>query len=336
VAKLTPQERLAVAEKRLVSVLGRHGVATSRTIEQKIADAGPTNQRIDPHIITQARSKLSEKGIIKEYRRGGAPWYYLAAADKAFVDKRLALLAKLHAKATKNAVTMKVGQTLEIAVFRALGAATEAKKGQFLGGFLDLDEHDDGGLYKKEEPKMFSGRKAPQGRCLDFIAVGEKLGAGIEVKNLREWIYPQREEVKALLSKALAFDVVPVLIARRIHFSAFSVLNRCGVILHQTYNQLYPNSEAELAGEVKQKDLLGYHDVRVGNEPDARLLKFTGENLWRVLPSAREKFEEYKDLIEAYCSGEMDYAEFSGRSKRRFQGEDEDGEAPWEVEIEEP
>jgi hypothetical protein len=70
-------------------------------------------------------------------------------------------------------------------------------------------------------------------------------------------------------------------------------------------------------------------------EPDAWLLKFTGENLWRVLPGAREKFDENKDLIEAYCSGEMDYAEFSGRSKRRFLGEDEDGDVPWEVDPDE-
>jgi hypothetical protein len=30
-----------------------------------------------------------------------------------------------------------------------------------------------------------------------------------------------------------------------------------------------------LAAKVRDKMLLGYHDVRLGNQPDARLVKFT-------------------------------------------------------------
>jgi hypothetical protein len=60
---------------------------------------------------------------------------------------------------------------------------------------------------------------------LDFLVRHPTAGwAGIEAKNIREWVYPDRTEVKELLSKCTALDVVPVLIARRIHFSTFVVV----------------------------------------------------------------------------------------------------------------
>jgi hypothetical protein len=65
-----------------------------------------------------------------------------------------------------------------------------------------------------------------------------------------------------------------VLIARRIPFVTFTVLGKFGLIIHQTYNQLLPASEAALAVKVRDKMLLGYHDVRTTNQPDTRLLKF--------------------------------------------------------------
>lgn len=45
------------------------------------------------------------------------------------------------------------------------------------------------------------------------------------------------------------------------------------------YNQLYPNADADLAARVRDKHMLGYSDVRVGNQPDARLLRFFGNSL---------------------------------------------------------
>jgi hypothetical protein len=47
---------------RLRNILGRHTVATMRILEQKISDSGPFNQRMDPHILTDARKALFQKG----------------------------------------------------------------------------------------------------------------------------------------------------------------------------------------------------------------------------------------------------------------------------------
>ena len=88
-----------------------------------------------------------------------------------------------------------------------------------------------------------------------------------------------------------------MLIARRIPFVTFKVLSTCGVVFHQNHNQLLPEVDRELAEKAKDKLLLGYHDIRVGNHPDNPLIKFIATNLPQILPHARDRFDEYKDLL---------------------------------------
>ena len=72
-----------------------------------------------------------------------------------------------------------------------------------------------------------------------------------------------------------------------------------GVIFHQTYNQLLPETEHELAEQTKDKTLLGFHDIRTGNMPDSRLKNFIQTILPKILPKAHSNFNEYKDLIDS-------------------------------------
>jgi hypothetical protein len=155
-------------------------------------------------------------------------------------------------------------------VFRALHQQTALDP---LGGFLDLADHDDSTLYSKEEPPSLLNRRNIGGkRKLDFVVKLDTAGwAGIEVKNVRPWLYPHSALVVDLISKCLALDCIPVLIARRIHYVTHRLLSACGLVIHETFNQRLPNSEADLAARAAHKLLLGYHDIRVGNDPDARL-----------------------------------------------------------------
>jgi hypothetical protein len=98
--------------------------------------------------------------------------------------------------------------------------------------------------------------------------------------------------------------------------------------MHQTYNQLLPATASSLADQARHKDALGFHDIRVGNDPDARMQKFIGENLPKVLPDARQNFDRYKDLLLSYGSLEIDYTEFAARSRRRSEGTNEDFDEP--------
>lgn len=322
---MRPAEREQLARKRLLSVLRRHGIATSRTLEQKISDAGPFNQRIDPHILTPVRTLLVKQGLVKRATHANAPWYHATDTPSSLIQERLAVQLPLFRRFQRGNLGPRLGQCLEIAVYRALLSQETL---DFFGAFTDLEHHDDSELYRKEEPpQSLSGKRVGGKQKLDFLVHHPDAGwAGIEVKNVREWLYPDREEITDLLRKAIALECVPVLIARRFPFVTFKVLSTCGVILHQTFNQLLPEADRELAEKIKHKNTLGYHDIRTGNQPDARLTTFIGTNLPRQMKNARHRFDEYYDLIAAFASGDMSYVEFAARVRRRSKGQFEDGD----------
>jgi hypothetical protein len=263
---MEPEARIALAQRRLRSVLRAHTVANARTLENKIADAGPTGQRIDPHILTPARQELEGREILRIGDR--TTWFYLKGTDEGLLRHRLAEQEPILNEFQRQQFLRRVGQTLEIAVYKALLDTDVA----VVGSFKDLDGHDDSRLYSKEEPPTGIGKRSTSaGQRLDYMIFDRANGAvGIEVKNVRDWLYPNSKEIREMLNKCCALDSVPVLIARRYPFVTFSLLNRCGVILHQTYNQLLPYTASDLAAKAKHKRLLGYHDIRIGSEPSLK------------------------------------------------------------------
>ena len=304
-----------------------HGVATDRTLEQKISDAGPFDQRIDPHVLTDVRAALVDQGeIIIVRRETGVPWYHLNTTSGREVQRRLDELQPIYARTSEHNFKLRLGQALEIAIFRALQNLHDSAPGvQFFGGFRDLDAHDDATLYSKVEPEVISGRRTDRG-LVDFaLGIPQGTLAAIESKNVRQWIYPNRSEIQDLLRKALDLDAVPVLIARRLPFVTVHVLHPCGVLFHETYNQLYPGADEALAHLTRRKDLLGYHDVRVGNQPDDRLTRFI-TRLPALLPDAQKRFTRFRDLLQGYVEEEHHYRSFAARVRRRLHGEPEEGE----------
>ena len=285
---------------------------------------------MEPHILTNARERLRQSGDVMT-RAGNPPWYYLAATPEDVVDRRYREQVAVHGRLSRGRVPQRIGQCLEIAVYRVLSAMDS----EYLGRFDDLDlasERRRKVLYRKVEPPLHIGNRRIGGdRRLDFMLRHDDAGwAGIEVKNVREWLYPGRVEIRDLLSKAVALDCVPVLVARRYPYVTFKVLTTCGVVVHQTYNQRFHVVDEHIAEKAKDKTLLGYHDIRVGDAPDSRLKTFLESSLPKVLPTARERFCNFKDLLEAYGNGSMDYNEFAARVRRRDAGLDED--ADWDDE----
>ena len=130
---MTRAERLALAQKRLVNVLRSHDVATDRTLEQKISDAGPNNQRIEPFVLTQARKPLVASGRVIEQRRGKTPWFHLSETEPEVVAKRLGQLEPIYLATQDGDFSVRLGQALEVAVYKALIAGDQV----FMGGFRD-------------------------------------------------------------------------------------------------------------------------------------------------------------------------------------------------------
>src|SRR6266852_5566459 len=159
------QQRLALAQKRLGNVLLAHTVATDRTLEQKISDAGPLNQRIEPFILTQARAGMLKDGRIRPEKRGKTLWYYLPETAQEEVQNRLAELEPIYEATQGGEFKVRVGQALEIAVERALRESGRP----FLGAHSDLEEHDDSALYKKTEPPLVISAQRMRKGPLDYI-----------------------------------------------------------------------------------------------------------------------------------------------------------------------
>ena len=182
---------------------------------------------------------------------------------------------------------------------------------EHMGRYTDLDDHDDTVPYIKEEPpSSLSGLTIPGKQKLDFLARYDDW-AGIEVKNIRPWIYPDSNEVRDLIAKCISLDIIPVLIARRIAYVTDLLLRKCGVLTWQTLRQRYPVSEEELANELKHKELLGYADISLGSEPDANLQNFISVNLPDLLTASRVLFEQNKDLLNSFAHRRISYREFS-------------------------
>ena len=321
---MAQSRRVDLGCRRIQRILRRLGVASMRTLEQKISDAGPPDHRVDPHNLGAARKLLERSGLVVRVESPNGPWYHLSATPEAAWKARLALLEPIRTELHSGKNNVRVGQALEIAVFRALVSEQALHGMAFYGGFPDLNPSDEI-TWNKSEPTMISGRSLAGDRNLDFALFHPDAGrAGIEVKNRREWIYPDSEEVLELLAKCCELDAVPVLICRRYAYVTYSVLHRCGVLLHQNYNQLLPESMRDVAEQAKDKDLLGYHDIRLGTEPDSRLRRFLGSKLGSLLPKARERFDRYHDLLCAFATREMDYVEFAARARRREDGMPED------------
>ena len=319
---------LEFAKSRLRDVLSRRVIATVRILEHEISDTG--QEQLEPLILGMARKTLVRDGELNEIVRTNHPsWFHLPDAPAQKVEARLAILAPVHRELSQSNVGHRRGQCLELAIYRALGAGPDA---HYLGRFPDFDPSNPKrteSLYRKEEPPSYIGdRKIPGGRPLDFLYAHPTAGfAGVEAKNVRRWLYPDGNDIKALLSKCVALDCVPVLVARRFPRATIEVLSTCGVLLHQTLNQLYCAADRELAARAMRQDLFGFDDIRVGDEPDARLSRFIGVTLPKVLPDARIRFDKFKDLLDRYSSGEIQYHEFAGRVQLRAAGNEE---ADWE------
>ena len=302
-----------------------------RTLEMKIADAGPLHLRVDPHILTRVRTAMVKAGHVRVI---DGLWYHRAITPRETIQQRLSELRPLYRRTNDPNFKLRLGQTLEIAILKAL----ESGPLEFVGGFLDLADHDDSTLYRKEEPPLrFSGQRMPGDQRFDFLAFHPTAGRiGIEAKNIREWIYPNRSEIKDLIRKAITSNSLPVLVARRLPYVTFRLLQTCGVMLFENFNQLYPAADATLATDVRGKHLLGYHDVRAGNAPNKNLSDFLAQTIVRRADEYRERFERYRDLLEQFADGDLYYAAFAARVRRREQGTPEDSDEPMTPESVDP
>src|SRR5437879_416232 len=93
-------ERVGIGMKRIQNILRSHIVANLRTLENKISDAGPTNQRIDPHVLTISLQYLRDGDLVNVYKKSenATPWYYMKGLPEEVLKPRLAELEAIYEK----------------------------------------------------------------------------------------------------------------------------------------------------------------------------------------------------------------------------------------------
>ena len=170
-------------------VLGAMTVANQRTLEQKISDAGPFNQRIDPHVLSDVRRRLMHEGRIGRVNAANAPWFFAGntapGSPRCPPQRTDRGLPAVHQDRDADWSGAR-NRDLPGALFDARG------KPKFTAASRIWTDHDNSTMYSKEEPPQHIGERSLHGdENLDFLLRTADAGyIGIECKNVRHWMYP--------------------------------------------------------------------------------------------------------------------------------------------------
>jgi hypothetical protein len=126
----------------------------------------------------------------------------------------------------------------------------------------------------------------------------------VEVKNLRDWIYPADAALHQLLAKASALQaehpdqpILPVLVCRRAQRTALRLAKDLGFHIVDTYRQyILPShfhDDADQQRLFEIQDRLGFFDLRAGDGAHARVVKQFREVIPAVVAGQSHRWSIY-------------------------------------------
>ncbi len=289
----SPSEYVQLGRDAILHLLGQEHAAPWIEVEAKIADVayGPVGIRVEPHHLSNARSQLVREGVVRTSTgptRGGSEVtiLHLAGAsgrrfDDAAARKRI-LAARYYgwARGTRTRPG-RFGAAGEKAVRDALLAAapsgyTIEKPGREVETLLGV-------------PMIGPLDAAAHYLVRDADGIpGGVITVPIEVKNLRDWIYPSSREHYQLLSKAAVLQdarptrsIAPVFVCRRAHITTMRMAKQLGFFIipieRQYVHQVDEDALIELRAELGLIDLVQQEGI------DDRLVRFFQVHLPKVI-----------------------------------------------------
>jgi hypothetical protein len=307
-------DRIAIAKGRIQSILDQYTVAHQKTLEQKIAEQGPDPQRVDPHLIGLAIVDLIELNRLRRHRHQSSStksWFANPATTEKVVSQKLDKLGPLYRQISTGGFGNLTGDALELVVFKTLHQIFEADPAHAYQGAFHLDRPKDShGRYRKTQPPKHIGPRSTVAEA-DFLQYGHKIGPlCIECKNRREWIYPTDTDIKELILKSHDLGAIPVLVARRLHYTTrTNLLEPAGIIAHETFLQYYPADKAKIAEQVRDKGSLGFTDVTAAEEPHPRTIKFFSSILPKISDRMGNRWKKNEAALLEYARGEINLAQ---------------------------
>ena len=303
--------RIRLGKRRVQSVLDTHTVANQKTLEQKISDQGPGDLRVDPHLLGLAIRDLREQRRLAIHTHPSTAtlqWFSNLATSSARAQAKLSTIAPLYAETTSDGFGNLIGDALEIAVYKCLLEVEREKPRYSFQGKFDLSgpKNNQNRYNKSDPPKTVSNNTTT--KQADFLQFGYDQGhVCIECKNYREWIYPNSKTIKDTIVKSYELGSIPLLVARRIHYSTFSnLLKPSGIIGHQTLFQYYPADKADFAAQIKHKDGIGFSDVMATETPHRLTREFFRDHLPEVVSVAAIRWARTKELLYEYATDQVD------------------------------
>jgi hypothetical protein len=302
--------RIATAKRRIQSVLDRDTVACQKTLEQKIAEQGPREMRVDPHLIGRAILDLTELNRLITHTHAATRslgWYANPGRLLPDVSARLDFLAPLYDSVSGHGFGNLTGDALELIVWKCLRDIYMRNRRFAYQGHFDLSKpKNEQGRYRRIQPPKSMGEHTTLKEA-DFFQFGHEAGSlCIECKNLREWIYPDHTILKELIIKASDLGMIPVLVARRLHYTTRNnLLVPAGIIAHESLYQYYPLDHADLAAQVRHARNLGFTDILASEEPHARTQRFFSELLPRLVAPMSAKWSRNVNALVAFAHEEI-------------------------------
>lgn len=293
-------DRIALAERRVLSVLKKRWLASKPQLQSKISEAGPMNQRCNPHILTNALNNLEASGAISKTRLlPKVDFYFLPNFFDPTIDKiqeaKMNLLLETYAEYhsfTQQQILC--GDALERVIAESIN-----RGGLYipLGGAKSNPLREIGGIKLKGD--------------LDFILdiqIQDSFYVLGEAKNVREWIYPKSRYLWEFIGKCLDLTaikkpVLPVLIARKIHHLTFPFLKQIGLLGHQSHKQyLAPQNEDQLSkiANFRHVDVLGFFDITTNLEPPKEMDVFFSKTIPSEGLKAAELFKANAEILSDY------------------------------------
>lgn len=261
----------AIARNAIIDLLDHHHALLPLEIEARLSDqpslAPGTQEKlegINPHHLTAAKIRLLTEGhiqVVSEATRGGRQVPVIVPTNRHLRDtiiertaarKRLLQVSFLKWSKADGKIPNLIGEGGErVAHASLIAAAGEAA----LRGIAYLPVNPGGGevghLFNKEVP-VGPLDNASRLVLLDSNDVATAIMVLIEVKNIREWIYPRTAELYQLLTKAAQLQIdnadkhfLPVLVCRRCQYTTFRMAKDLGFFVIETIAQaVLPHSEA--------------------------------------------------------------------------------------------
>jgi hypothetical protein len=309
----TKAEWLARAHAALLDLLDREHAVVWREVEAKLSDKRwrERGQVIDPHLLTTVRSQLRFERVIEEITaptRGGREVPVWALTDRRGRQRRF-----LDAAARKRLLyarylgwaDMYLGRSGEQVTHASLVAAAPA------AGYRLFQPQ--GGEIRQLFGRPIAGGPLDNAATLQIVdEVSRPISHStvlVEVKNIRHTLYADAPELFELLDKASrvqlanpAEKIVPVLVCRWAHITAFRMAKDLGMVIADAWAQFLPDLaelDQRLVAEVRNE--LGFRDLIVTNDAYPRLVRLLATDLPAIALGAAQRFAQTAPIIAQYA-----------------------------------